>query len=50
MHGGAEGSGAPIGNQNARKLGLFTKGALAERRETRQLIREANALLKQFKV
>ncbi len=31
MHGGA-GSGAPGGNRNARKHGLFTREAIAERR------------------
>ena len=49
MHGGAEGSGAPMGNQNARKHGLYTKAALEERRGLRKLIREANGLLKHFK-
>jgi hypothetical protein len=36
MHGGAPGSGAPAGNQNALKTGLHT----AEAREMRQLVRE----------
>ncbi len=41
MHGGAKGSGAPIGNQNALKHGAFTKEALRERAKTRALIRAA---------
>ena len=36
MHGGAAGSGAPIGNRNALKTGLHT----AEARQIRRLIRE----------
>ena len=42
MHGGAKGSGAPLGNQNALKHGMFTK-------ETRELNRRINELLKQSK-
>jgi hypothetical protein len=33
MHGGAQGSGALRANQNARKHGLFTRDAIAERRQ-----------------
>jgi uncharacterized protein YjcR len=44
MHGGAPGSGAPKGNQNAVKSGLFTREALAERRALRDLIRAARQL------
>ena len=44
MHGGAPGSGAPIGNQNALKSGLFTRDAIAERRALRDLIRSARQL------
>ena len=36
MHGGARGSGAPLGNQNALKHGLHT----AEAKEMRQFIRD----------
>jgi uncharacterized protein YjcR len=38
MHGGAQGSGAPRANQNARKHGLFSKDALAERRQIQALL------------
>jgi uncharacterized protein YjcR len=48
MHGGAEGSGAPIGNQNALKHGRFTREAIAERREFREMMREMQETLKRF--
>jgi uncharacterized protein YjcR len=41
MHGGAEGSGAPKGNQNALKRGRFTKEARQNRKALRELIQEA---------
>jgi DNA-nicking Smr family endonuclease len=44
MHGGAPGSGAPIGSQNALKSGLFTREAIEERRALRDLIRSARQL------
>ena len=40
----APGSGAPIGNQNALKSGLFTREAIAERRALQDLIRSARQL------
>lgn len=46
MHGGAKGSGAPKANRNARKHGLFTRDAIAERRQIRVLLGEAAQLLK----
>src|SRR5688500_12242231 len=39
MHGGAPGSGAPLGNRNAFKHGRYTKTAILQRREVRNLIR-----------
>jgi len=45
MHGGARGSGAPKANQNARKHGLFTRAAIAERRQIQALLGEARKLL-----
>ena len=45
MHGGAKGSGAPKGNSNALKHGVFTGEAFAERAELRALISEARRLL-----
>ncbi|GHA84998.1 hypothetical protein GCM10009069_05140 [Algimonas arctica] len=48
MHGGAAGSGAPKGNQNALKHGAFTREMLEERREFSQMIREAKATLREI--
>jgi glucans biosynthesis protein len=45
MHGGAPGSGAPVGNRNALKDGLFTSYAINERRQANALLREARRLL-----
>ena len=49
MHGGARGSGAPKANQNARKHGLFTRDAIAERRQIQALLGEAWKLLNAMK-
>jgi hypothetical protein len=49
MHGGAQDSGAPRANQNARKHGLFTRGAIAERRRIQALLGEARKLLEEMK-
>lgn len=49
MHGGAKGSGAPRANRNARKHGLFSRTAIAERREIRVLLVEARRLLEEMK-
>ena len=46
MHGGAKGSGAPKGNQNALSHGAYTSGALRERAELRLLIQEGTELLR----
>lgn len=49
MHGGAPGSGAPHGNQNARKHGLYTRTAKAERRRAQELMRQSRKLLSDLK-
>ena len=49
MHGGAKGSGAPKGNQNALKHGQYTAKAIRERKAIRQLIRDAEALIEEIK-
>ena len=49
MHGGAQGSGAPRANRNARKHGLFTGEAIAERRQIQVLLDEARKLLEEMK-
>jgi len=46
MHGGALGSGAPIGNQNAAKHGLYRKEAREERRKSRELMRAARRFMR----
>ena len=48
MHGGAMGSGAPIGNTNALKHGMYTKTALEERRTLRQFMREMQESLREI--
>jgi len=48
MHGGAQESGAPRANQNARKHGLFTRDAIEERRRIEALIGEVQKLLKEM--
>ena len=49
MHGGAQGSGAPRANQNARKHGLFTSDAIVERRRIQALLGEARKLLEEMR-
>jgi hypothetical protein len=44
-HGGAPGSGAPRGNKNAVKNGLYTREAIAQRQQLSQLIRQSRKLL-----
>jgi hypothetical protein len=45
MHGGAPGSGAPLGNKNALKHGRYTREALEHRRRVQHLVRESKHLL-----
>ncbi len=49
MHGGAAGSGAPRGNQNALKHGRYTRDAIAARRQLRALVRQSRKLIEQIK-
>jgi hypothetical protein len=49
MHGGALGSGAPRGNKNALKYGRYTRGALAEREQIRELLLQTRKLMLQIK-
>jgi len=44
MHGGAPGSGAPRDNKNALKHGRYTREVLAERKQIRELVRQARKL------
>jgi len=45
MHGGAAGSGAPIGNKNALRHGHYSAQAIAERRALAAVIRISRASL-----
>lgn len=45
MHGGAKGSGAPQGNRNSLKHGVFTREAIAERKAFNQMLREMRETL-----
>jgi hypothetical protein len=49
MHGSAAGSGAPTANQNARRRGLFTRDAIAERRRIQTLLGEVQRMLEEMK-
>jgi len=49
MHGGAPGSGAPKGNTNALKHGMYTRDAIEERRALRRLMRDAKKLLEEVR-
>jgi len=46
MHGGAKGSGAPQGNRNALKAGLYTAERLAMRRQVGAIMRASKKLLR----
>ncbi len=48
MHGGAKGSGAPKNNTNALKHGAFTREAIQQRADIRELIAESCKVLKEF--
>jgi len=46
MHGGGARSGAPKGNQNAVKHGLYTNEAREERRKVRELLRDTRRFMR----
>jgi hypothetical protein len=48
MHGGGAGSGAPLGNHNALKHGLYTSEELASKKHISQLIRESRKIIEQI--
>jgi hypothetical protein len=48
MHGGAAGSGAPVGNKNALRHGRYTAEATARRRQLSDLIRQSRAAIAQL--
>ena len=45
MHGGAAGSGAPMGNRNALKHGAYTREAMDARARARSLLKSGKKLL-----
>jgi hypothetical protein len=47
-HGGAPGSGAPRGSKNAVKHGLYTREAIAQRRQLAELIRQSRELVSEI--
>jgi hypothetical protein len=48
MHGGAKGSGAPVGNSNALKHGRYTRDQLAFRKKLAKLMRALRETLSEF--
>jgi glucans biosynthesis protein len=48
VHGGAPKSGAPRGNKNALKNGLYTQEAIEERRQLRAFMRQSRKLIQQI--
>jgi hypothetical protein len=45
MHGGARGSGAPVGNRNALRHSRYTAQAIADRQVIRELLRDSRGLI-----
>jgi uncharacterized protein YjcR len=45
MHGGAKGSGAPVGNRNAWKHGLRSAAAMEDQRNLRETLRDARSII-----
>ena len=48
MHGGAKGSGAPLGNRNALRHGGYTREERAFRKHIRELLTSGDELLDDF--
>ena len=48
MHGGAKGSGAPVGNHNALKHGMYTRESLELQGHVRELLREGKKIIEKF--
>jgi uncharacterized protein YjcR len=49
MHGGAAGSGAPRGNQNALKHGRYTREAVQKQRQLQDFLRQLRTLIQKIK-
>jgi hypothetical protein len=48
MHGGAKGAGAPPGNRNALKSGLYTDEAIDMRRHVMRLLRGSRKIIQEI--
>jgi len=48
MHGGAKGSGAPDGNQNALKHGMYTGETLEFQKHVQELLRKGKKMIEDF--
>ena len=48
MHGGAKGSGAPMGNQNALKHGMYTKESLEFQKHVRELLSKGKKFIEEI--
>ena len=48
MHGGAKGSGAPVGTQNALKHGMHTRESLELQAHVREFLREGKKIIEKF--
>src|SRR5215471_3794421 len=49
LHGGAPGSGAPVGNRNRLTHGRYTAAAIAERKAIRTLLKQSRAHLQEMR-
>ena len=48
MHGGAKGSGAPEGNQNAFKHGMYNRESLEFQKHVQKLLRKGSKTIEEF--
>lgn len=48
MHGGAAGSGAPLGNQNALKHGMYSRDTLEFKKHIRKLLRDGRDVIEKL--
>ena len=49
MHGGAPGSGAPVGNKNALRTGRHTQEVIGRRKALSNLLRKSRELMRLMK-
>lgn len=48
MHGGAKGSGAPKGNQNALKHGIYSRDTIEFKKHMRKLLRDGREVIEKL--